>query len=102
MRLRGYDSQEHDLHEAGPTTLREIAYRLLLVEDDQAVRERMTAAYKSKGFEVVAAPSATEALRHIATESFDVRVPTCTCRTPVMVSRWSLRCATPNRMHLRC
>jgi hypothetical protein len=102
MRLRGYDSQKHGLPEAGPMTLREIAHRLLLVEDDQAVRERMTAAHKSKGFEVVAASSVTEALRHIATESFDVLVPTCTWRTPVMVSRWSLRCATPNRMPLRC
>ena len=83
-------------------TLREIAHRLLLVENDPAVREMMTAALKSKGPRVVAAPSVTEALRHIATERFDVLLPTCTCRTQVMISRWSLRCATPNRMHLRC
>src|ERR1700692_4633953 len=51
-----------------------IAYRVLLVDDDDAVRDMMTAALESKGFEVVADASVKEALRHIATESFDVLV----------------------------
>jgi DNA-binding response OmpR family regulator len=54
-----------------PTALPE-AHKVLLVDDDDAVREVMTETLERKGFQVVAAASVTEALRHITTESFDV------------------------------
>ena len=49
-------------------------HRVLLVDDDDAVRDMMTATLLRKGFEVVAAANVTEALGHIATESFDVLI----------------------------
>jgi DNA-binding response OmpR family regulator len=51
-----------------------VAHRVLLVDDDAAVLAMMTATLKHKGFDVVAVASVTEALRHIATESFDVLI----------------------------
>jgi len=51
-----------------------VAHRLLLVDDDGAVRAMMDEALKRKGFEVVTAASVSEALAYIATESFDVLV----------------------------
>ena len=51
-----------------------VAYKVLLVDDDDAVRAMMNATLEHKGFEVVAAASVTEALRHIAIESFDVLI----------------------------
>src|ERR1017187_3991286 len=51
-----------------------VAHRVLLVDNDEAVRAMMTRALELKGFEVVAAASLTEALRHIVTESFDVLI----------------------------
>ena len=53
-------------------TERPVAHRVLLVDDDDAVRAMMNATLERKGFDVVAAASVTEALRRIATESFDV------------------------------
>src|SRR5579863_6901795 len=50
------------------------AHRILLVDDDAAVRSMMTQGLERKGFEVIAAASVTEALRRIATESFDVLI----------------------------
>jgi CheY-like chemotaxis protein len=50
------------------------AHRVLLVDDDSAVLAMMSQALERKGFEVVAACSVTEALRRIATESFDVLI----------------------------
>lgn len=50
------------------------AHKVLLVDDDDAVRSMMNATLKHKGFEVVSAANVTEALRHIATESFDVLI----------------------------
>lgn len=50
------------------------AHKVLLVDDDDAVRELMTVALERKGFGVVAAAGVAEALRHIATESFDVLI----------------------------
>src|ERR1700723_1803129 len=50
------------------------AHRVLLVDDDAAVRSMMTQGLERKGFEVVAAGSVTEALKRIATESFDVLI----------------------------
>jgi DNA-binding response OmpR family regulator len=51
-----------------------VAHKVLLVDDDDAVRFMMSATLEHKGFEVVAAASVTEALRHIATENFDVLI----------------------------
>src|SRR5579872_4743600 len=48
------------------------AYRVLLVDDDDAVRAMMKATLEQKGFDVVAATSVSEALKCIATERFDV------------------------------
>ena len=50
------------------------AHRVLLVDDDSAVRAMMSQALERKGFEVIAASSVTEALGRIATESFDVLI----------------------------
>jgi DNA-binding response OmpR family regulator len=49
-------------------------YRVLLVDDDYAVRAMMSATLERKGFDVIAATSVTEALRFIANESFDVLI----------------------------
>jgi len=51
-----------------------VAHRVLLVDDDDAVRSMMSATLEHRGFIVVAAASVTEALRHIATEGFDVLI----------------------------
>ena len=51
-----------------------VAHRVLLVDDDDAVLAMMTATLTHKGFDVVAVAGVTEALRHIATESFDVLI----------------------------
>jgi ActR/RegA family two-component response regulator len=48
--------------------------RVLLVDDDSAVLATMMQGLERKSFEVVAASSVTEALRRIATESFDVLI----------------------------
>ncbi len=51
-----------------------VTHKVLLVDDDDGVRGMMNATLERKGFEVVAAASVTEALKHIATESFDVLI----------------------------
>jgi len=51
-----------------------IAHKVLLVDDDDAIREMMTATLEHKGFEVVAAATVTEALKLITTETFDVLI----------------------------
>jgi DNA-binding response OmpR family regulator len=48
------------------------SHKVLLVDDDEAIREMMTRRLENKGFRVVAAASVTEALRLISTETFDV------------------------------
>jgi DNA-binding response OmpR family regulator len=50
------------------------AHRVLLVDDDSAVLAMMSQGLERKGFDIVAASSVTEALRRIATESFDVLI----------------------------
>jgi YesN/AraC family two-component response regulator len=55
-------------------TERRIAHKVLLVDDDDAIREMMTATLEHKAFEVVAAANVTEALKLITTESFDVLI----------------------------
>jgi DNA-binding response OmpR family regulator len=49
-------------------------HRVRLVDDDSAVLAMTSQGLERKGFEVVAASSVTEALRRIATESFDVLI----------------------------
>src|SRR3984893_13538134 len=53
----------------GPTI-----HRVLLVDDDDAVRDMMSQSLESKGFEVVAVGGVTEALKCIATETFQVLI----------------------------
>jgi DNA-binding NtrC family response regulator len=49
-------------------------HKVLLVDDDDAVRTMMCVTLQHKGFEVVAAASVTEALKHISTDRFDVLI----------------------------
>jgi DNA-binding NtrC family response regulator len=56
------------------STVGQLAHSVLLVDDDAAVRAMMNQGLERKGFEVVAAGSVPEALRRIATESFDVLI----------------------------
>ncbi|MCU1304516.1 MAG: response regulator [Candidatus Sulfotelmatobacter sp.] len=51
-----------------------ISHKILLVDDDDSVREMMTLTLEHKGFDVVAASNVTEALKLITTESFDVLI----------------------------
>jgi len=51
-----------------------VIHKVLLVDDDNAVREMMTSTLQHKGFAVVAAASVTEALQRITTEKFDVLI----------------------------
>jgi DNA-binding response OmpR family regulator len=51
-----------------------ISHKVLLVDDDEAIRDMMTATLEHKGFDVVAAANVTEALKLITTESFDVLI----------------------------
>jgi len=55
-------------------TERPISHKVLLVDDDDAVREMMTVTLEHKGFDVVAATNVTEALKLITTKSFDVLI----------------------------
>jgi DNA-binding response OmpR family regulator len=55
-------------------TERPVSHKVLLVDDDAAVRDMMTVILEHKGFEVVAAANVPEALRLIATENFDVLI----------------------------
>jgi DNA-binding response OmpR family regulator len=57
-----------------PPTERTVSHRVLLVDDDEAVRAMMNASLERKGFEVVPAANVAEALGLIATESFDALV----------------------------
>jgi DNA-binding response OmpR family regulator len=49
-------------------------HRVLLVDDDDAVREMMRESLESKGFEVVAVSGVADALQRIATETFEVLI----------------------------
>ena len=50
------------------------SHRVLLVDDDEAIRTMMTLTLEHKGFEVVAAANVTEALKLITAASFDVLI----------------------------
>jgi DNA-binding response OmpR family regulator len=51
-----------------------VAHKILLVDDDHAVRAMMNATLERKGFQVVAVATVTEALKLITTESFDALI----------------------------
>src|SRR3984893_9166797 len=51
-----------------------ISHKVLLVDDDDAVREMMTSTLEYKGFDVIAAANVTEALKLITTETVDVLI----------------------------
>src|ERR1700683_1282103 len=51
-----------------------ISHKVLLVDDDEAIRAMMTLTLEHKGFDVVAAANVTEALKLITTKSFDVLI----------------------------
>jgi CheY-like chemotaxis protein len=53
---------------------RPISHKVLLVDDDDAVREMMTVTLEHKSFVVVAAANVTEALKLVTTDSFDVLI----------------------------
>jgi DNA-binding response OmpR family regulator len=48
--------------------------RVLLADDDDVVRDMMSSSLESQGFEVVAVSGVTEALKCIATETFEVLI----------------------------
>ena len=56
------------------STTTSVSHRVLLVDDDDAVRTMMRLTLENKGFAVVAAANVTEALKLITTESFDVLI----------------------------
>jgi DNA-binding response OmpR family regulator len=51
-----------------------VLHRILLVDDDAAIRDMMSATLEHKGFAVTAAANVTEALKLIVTETFDVLI----------------------------
>jgi len=51
-----------------------VSHKVLLVDDDDDVRDMMSEMLRTKGFEVVAASSVTEALKFITTETFDALI----------------------------
>jgi DNA-binding response OmpR family regulator len=55
-------------------TERPIPHKVLLVDDDEAVRNMMTATLERKGFGVVSVADVTEALKLITTEPFDALI----------------------------
>jgi CheY-like chemotaxis protein len=55
-------------------TTTSISHRVLLVDDDAAIRTMMRLTLEDKGFAVIAAASVTEALKLITTENFDVLI----------------------------
>ena len=73
----------------------QIARRVLLVDDDGAVRSMMEQGLQRKGFEVVTAESVTEALQHIAGETFDVLITDLHMPNPGDGFTVSARCTIP-------
>ena len=57
-----------------PTERTSTSHRVLLVDDDDAVRDMMTRTLKQKGFEVVTATNVAGALKLITTEQFDALI----------------------------
>src|SRR5580700_5772022 len=51
-----------------------VSHKVLLVDDDEAVRNMMSVSLAGKGFDVIPADGVTQALKLITTESFDVLI----------------------------
>jgi len=51
-----------------------VSHKVLLVDDDESVRDMMTMTLKAEGFDVTAASSVKKALKLIVAESFDVLI----------------------------
>jgi DNA-binding NtrC family response regulator len=51
-----------------------VSHRVLLVDDDEGVRNMMSTSVEGKGFDVIPVAGVTPALKLIATESFDVLI----------------------------
>jgi DNA-binding response OmpR family regulator len=51
-----------------------VSHRVLLVDDDDGVRDLMKEMLEAKGFDVISASNVKEALKFITTESFDVLI----------------------------
>jgi DNA-binding response OmpR family regulator len=51
-----------------------VSHRVLLVDDDEGVRNMMRASLEGRGFDVIPATGVTQALKLIAAESFDVLI----------------------------
>src|SRR5580692_301195 len=51
-----------------------VSHRVLLVDDDEGVRNMMSTSVEGKGFDVIPAAGVVEALKLIITESFDVLI----------------------------
>jgi DNA-binding NtrC family response regulator len=72
--------------------------RVLVVEDDDAVRMMLQEALQRDGFDVVAASNVRDALRHITAEIFDVLVSDLHMPHAGDGFTWSAQCATLIRM----
>jgi PleD family two-component response regulator len=72
--------------------------KVLLADDDEAVREMLQVALERDGFEVVAVAGVKDA-RSVASlkKPLTFCSPTYTCRVRAMVSRWSAPCAALTR-----
>src|SRR6202795_1142241 len=77
-----------------------VAHRVLLVDEDGAVRAMMNEGLQRKGFEVATAASVTEALRRIATERFDVLITDLQMPDPGdgFTGSWAMRHSQPNAL----
>jgi hypothetical protein len=70
--------------------------RILLAEDDDAIRDMLQAALERDGFEVVAVANVRDARSDTSRQrSLTHFFPICTCHTPEMVLPLSAPCATP-------
>ena len=70
--------------------------KILVVDDNDAVREMTQEMLESKGFEVVSASSVSEALQLIVTQKFDAFVTDLHMPLPGMDSQLLPPCDTPN------
>ena len=68
--------------------------RVLLADDDDAVRNMLQVTLERDGFEVVAVPSVSEALSRIASAKFDVLLSDLHMPKPGMGSPSLAPCAT--------
>jgi CheY-like chemotaxis protein len=79
-----------------------VSHRVLLVDDDDQMREMMTLTLEHKGFDVVPAATVNEALRLISTERFDVLLTDLHMPNPSDGFAVVTQCDTPSPMLLPC